>query len=75
LSPSVIDTQRYAVPHSTCDSASVSMRKPRPVARSAIRPNTHAMSVVPRSASGATASGATCHFRYMSAERYAATPR
>ena len=55
LSPLVTATQRYARPHSTCDSASVIIRKPSPVARSAMTPNRPAISVVKPSASGALA--------------------
>src|SRR2546423_14599343 len=55
LSPSVTDTQRYAVPQRTCESARVIMRKPSPVARSEIHPNAQATSVVASSAAGAGA--------------------
>ena len=74
LSPSVTDTQRYAVPQSTCDSASVSIRKPSPVARSAMRPKKHAMSVVAASASGAVSQCPKPSLRNSHAETYAATP-
>src|SRR5215510_12784265 len=74
LSPSVTDTQRYAVPHSTCDSASVIMRKPRPVARSVIQPNAHATSVVPSSATGAVSQWPRPSFSDIHAEMYAASP-
>src|SRR5258705_8795323 len=74
LSPSVTETQRYAVPQSTCERASVSMRNPSPVARSEIQPKAQAMSVVPSSAAGAVAECASPSLSDIHAEIYAASP-
>src|SRR5882672_663033 len=74
LSPLVTEAQRYAVPHRTCDSASVIIRKPRPVARNAIHPNRPAINVVTTSASGAVNQWPKPRRRYSHAEVYAARP-
>src|SRR5260370_41431033 len=74
LSPLVTAAQRYAVPHRTCDNASVIIRKPRPVARNAIQPNRPAINVVTTSASGAVIQWARPRRRYSHAEVYAARP-
>src|ERR1700687_3234833 len=74
LSPSVTADQRYAVPHRPCDSASVIIRKPRPVARKAIQPNRPAINVVTTSAIGAVIQWARPRRRYSHAEVYAARP-
>src|SRR6266545_5839 len=74
LSPSVTETQRYAVPQRTCERARVSMRNPSPVARSEIQPKAHAISVVPSSAAGAVAQCASPSLSDIHAEMYAASP-
>jgi hypothetical protein len=68
LSPLVTDAQRYAVPQSTCDSASVIMRKLSPVARRAIQPKIPATSVVPINAIGAEIMWPAPIFRYSQAD-------
>src|SRR6266849_3422204 len=70
LSPPVTAAQRYAVPHRTCDRASVIIRKPRPVARNAIQPNRPAINVVTTSASGAVIQWARPRRKYSHAEVY-----
>src|SRR5258706_13257222 len=74
LSPSVTETQRYAVPQSTWESARVSIRNPSPVARSEIHPKAHATSVVASSATGAVAQCASPSLSDIHAEMYAPSP-